>query len=72
MADLTRFDVGLQDGASISVRAPTGGYDALVAALTSDDGERWHSLETDDSIIVLDLSQVVYVRRENGDQRVGF
>ena len=72
MADLTRFDVGLQDGASISVRTGTDSYDALVTALTGDSGDRWHKLETDDSLIVLDLSQVVYVRRERGDQRVGF
>jgi len=72
MTDLRRFDVGLQDGASISVRAEPSAYNALVTALTGDDGDRWHSLETDDSLIVLDLAQVVYVRRERGDQRVGF
>ena len=72
MTDLRRFDVGLQDGASLSVRAETSAYDALVTALTGDGGARWHTLETDDSLIVLDLAQVVYVRRERGDQRVGF
>lgn len=72
MADLTRFDVGLQDGASISVRAESDAYTALVSALTAVGGDRWHTLETDDSRIVLDLSQVVYVRHERGDQRVGF
>lgn len=72
MADLRRFDVGFQAGAQLSVRAEAGAYDAMVAALTDDSDNRWHTLDTDDSQIVIDLSQVVYVRRERGDQRVGF
>ena len=72
MADATKFDVGFQHGASLSVRAETAAHDALVNALTADSGERWHTLDTDDSHIVLDLSQIVYVRRDSGDQRVGF
>ncbi len=72
MADLRRFDVGFQAGASLAVRAEAGAYEALVSALTDDSGDRWHTLDTEDSQIVIDLSQVVYVRRERGDQRVGF
>ena len=72
MADLRRFDVSFQAGASLSVRAEAEAYDALVSALTDDGGSRWHTLDTDDSQIVIDLAQVVYVRRERGDQRVGF
>ncbi len=72
MADTAKFDVAFQHGASLSVRAEAKAYDALMEALTADAGDRWHTLQTDDSHIVLDLSQVVYVRRDSGDQRVGF
>jgi hypothetical protein len=47
-------------------------YDALVTALGDDNSARWHTLPTDDSEILVDLSQVVYIRREGGDQKVGF
>ncbi|CAN5241140.1 hypothetical protein BH20ACT20_BH20ACT20_05180 [soil metagenome] len=72
MADLRRMDVGFQAGAILAVRAEAEAYDALVAALTDERADRWHTLDTDDSQILIDLSQVIYIRRERGDQRVGF
>ena len=72
MADLRRMDVGFQAGAVLAVRAEAKGYDALVSALGDDKASRWHTLDTDDSQILIDLSQVIYIRRERGDQRVGF
>ena len=72
MADLRRMDVGFQAGAVLAVRAEAEAYDALVAALGDDRSDRWHTLDTDDSQILIDLAQVIYVRRERGDQRVGF
>jgi hypothetical protein len=32
----------------------------------------WHELQTEDGPVRLDLAQVVYVRSEIDDQRVGF
>ncbi len=72
MAELRRMDVGFQGGQVLAVRAPVDHYDALVAALADEHAERWHTLDTDDSEIRLDLAQVVYVRRERGDLKVGF
>ena len=72
MPDLRRMDVGFQAGAVLAVRAEAEAYDGLVAALGDDRAERWHTLDTDDSQILIDLSQVIYIRRERGDQRVGF
>lgn len=68
----TRLDVGFQGGQALAVRTATDAYDALVAALGDDKASRWHTLETDDSRILVDLSQIVYIRRESGNQRVGF
>ena len=72
MAELRRMDVGFTGGQVLAVRAPVDAYDALVAALGDDRSQRLHTLETDDSEICLDLAQVVYIRRERGDQKVGF
>ena len=56
----------------LAVRALNSEYDALEKALGDDKASRWHPLHTDDSEILIDLSQVVYIRRESGDQKVGF
>jgi hypothetical protein len=66
------MDVGFQAGAVLAVRAEAEAYDALVGALGDDKSPRWHTLDTDDSQILIDLAQVIYIRRERGDQRVGF
>jgi len=71
-ADLTRIDVGFQGGPVLAVRATPESYDNLVKALGDDNAQRWQTLTTDDSEILVDLSQVVYVRRESGDLKVGF
>jgi hypothetical protein len=66
------MDVGFQAGAVLAVRAEAEAYDALLAALEDERADRWQTLDTDDSQILIDLSQVIYIRRERGDQRVGF
>ncbi len=70
--DLRRIDVGFQGGPVLAVRAKAESYDNLVKAMGDDNSPRWQTLETDDSEILVDLSQIVYIRREAGDQKVGF
>ena len=72
MAELRRLDVGFQGGQVLAVRSPVDAYDKLANALGDDKAKRWHTLETDDSEILVDLAQVVYVRRDSGNQKVGF
>ena len=72
MPNLRRLDVGFQGGQVLAVRIEVDVYDALVKALGDDRSERWHQLDTDDSQVQIDLSQVVYVQRESGNQKVGF
>jgi hypothetical protein len=67
-----RIDVGFQGGQVLPVRATKDAYDALVNALQGDGGGRWHRLETQDSEILIDLPQVIYVRRDAEEHRVGF
>jgi hypothetical protein len=71
-AEMKRADIGFQGGQVLSVRVARDAYDGLTSALGSDRADRWHELKTQDSDVSLDLSQVVYVRLDTEDQRVGF
>jgi len=70
--DNRRIDIGFQGGQVLPARVKQDAYDALRRALTEGDKERWHELETLDSKIAIDLAQVIYVRIDTEDQRVGF
>jgi hypothetical protein len=70
MADFTRVDVGFQGGQILDVKVADDAYAGLRKALQKGDG--WHELKTQDSDVALDLSQVVYVRLDTEDHRVGF
>ena len=70
--DNRRIDIGFKGGQVLPARVKQDAYDALRKALTEGDKERWHELETLDSKIAIDLAQVVYVRIDTEDQRVGF
>jgi hypothetical protein len=74
MADdgLKRLDIGFAGGSVLSVRTRQSAYDALVGALADDGAARWHELNADDSVLKLDLAQIVYVQRETEGERVGF
>ena len=70
--EVKRADIGFQGGQVLTVRLSSESYDALHRALGDDSAGRWHELKTADSDIAIDLSQVVYVRVETEEQRVGF
>jgi len=73
MADESRrIDIGFQGGPVLPARLKQSSYDELHKALSKDRSERWFELETIDSKISIDLSQVVYVRIDTEEQRVGF
>jgi hypothetical protein len=73
MADETRrIDIGFQGGPVLPTRVKQSSYDDLRKALSNERADRWFELETQDSKISIDLSQVVYVRIDNEEQRVGF
>jgi hypothetical protein len=73
MADETRrIDIGFQGGQVLPARVKQSGFDGLRSALSDERSDRWFELETVDSKIAIDLSQVVYVRIDTEEQRVGF
>ena len=65
-----RIDIGFQGGQALAVRVTDEVYDELVSALGQD--RRWHKLKTQDSEVTLDLPQVVYVRLDTEEHKVGF
>lgn len=64
-----RVSVGFQGGQVLSLRVTDEQLQALYRAL-GDGG--WHELESEDGPVRIYLGQVVYVRLDEGDQRVGF
>jgi hypothetical protein len=73
MADTPRrIDIGFQGGQVLPVRVSQEVHDAFRKALSDSSAERWFALHTQDSEVHVDLSQVVYVRLDTDDQRVGF
>ena len=67
-----RIDIGFQGGQVLPARVKQSAFDGLRRALSDERAERWFELETQDSRISIDLSQVVYVRIDTEAQRVGF
>ena len=70
MSDFTRLDIGFEGGQVLSVRVSGDEFSGLRKALQK--GEGWHQLRTQDSDITLDLDEVVYVRLDTEEHRVGF
>jgi len=71
MATAERLTVGFRGGQSLPVRAEQKAAEGLRKALEKGGGG-WHELATEDGPVLLDLSEVVYVRIDLDEQRVGF
>jgi hypothetical protein len=69
-AEAKRVEVGFSGGQAIAMRISEEAYSGLRKAVRNDAG--WVELETADGTIALDLSQVVFVKLEAGEHRVGF
>jgi hypothetical protein len=64
-----QISIGFQGGQVLSLRVSDENLQALHKAL-GDTG--WHELDSEEGPVRLDLGQVVYVRSESSDLRVGF
>jgi hypothetical protein len=64
-----RISIGFQGGQTLALRVTDEQLDALHRSLGSGG---WHELSTEDGPVRLDLAQIVYVRAEGDEQRVGF
>ena len=66
---LQRVTIGFSSPQVLAVRMEDGALDGLLQALKAGD---WHDLTVDDGTIRLNLGEVVYVRTERDEHRVGF
>ncbi len=64
-----QISIGFQGGQVLALRVEDAQLKALQKMLGED---AWHELESEDGPVRLDLGQVVYVRSESSDLRVGF
>jgi hypothetical protein len=67
-----RVDIGFSGGQAFPVRLHEAEYGKLREALESDRSDRWHVLTSEDSEVLIDLAQVVYVRVDTEQRGVGF
>jgi hypothetical protein len=70
--EVKRIDIGFQGGQVLLVRVKTAEYESLRTALGNEKADRWFELKTEDSEVALDLAQIVYVRLDTEEHRVGF
>jgi hypothetical protein len=64
-----QISIGFQGGQVLSLRVADKQLEALHKALGN---TGWHELETEEGPVRLDLAQIVYVRSESSELRVGF
>ena len=70
MAD-RRAAIGFQGGQVLSLRLADERLTTLQQVLR-EGRERWHEVEAADGAVLVDLGQVVYLRVESDEHRVGF
>jgi hypothetical protein len=70
-AAVRRGAVGFQGGQVLSIRVQEPELEKLRTALR-DGKERWHELEGADGAVLVDLGQVVDLRVDSDEHRVGF
>lgn len=66
-----RAALGFQGGGSLPVRVAEPQLDELRGALRGQ-GKGWYELEAADGVVLVDLEQIVYLRVESDEHRVGF
>jgi hypothetical protein len=64
-----QISIGFQGGQVLALRVTDEQLKALQKVLGD---KAWHELASDEGPVQLDLGQVVYVRSESSDLRVGF
>jgi hypothetical protein len=68
--EIRRVEVGFSGGQVISVRLDEKAYQDLRRA--AQNGRDWYDVETTDGTIALNLGEVVFVKLESSEHRVGF
>ena len=66
-----RGAIGFQGGQVLSLRLPEQELERLRTVLR-EGRERWHEVEASDGAVLVDLGQVVYLRVDSDEHRIGF
>jgi hypothetical protein len=66
-----RGALGFQGGQVLSLRISDEQLDTLRRTMR-EGRERWHEVEATDGAVLVDLGQVVYLRVDSDEHRVGF
>ena len=66
-----RGAIGFQGGQVLSIRLPDAELEKLRTVLR-DGRERWHEVAATDGAVLVDLGQVVYLRVDSDEHRIGF
>jgi hypothetical protein len=66
---LQRVTIGFQGSQVLALKMQDPDLDALLQALAGGD---WHDITVDDGTVRANLSQVVYVKTDRDESRVGF
>lgn len=67
---LKRVEVGFSGGQTIVMRLSDKAYDDLRRAVQSRDG--WYEVDSADGVVAIHVGQVVFVKSDSGEHRVGF
>ena len=67
-----RVDIGFTGGQVLSLRMKESDYEGLRTALEDGKSEGWQTVKTEDSEVRIDMAQVVYVRVDTDQHKVGF
>jgi hypothetical protein len=70
-APVRRAAIGFQGGQVLSLRLSEDNLSSLRQTIR-DGRERWREVEAADGAVLIDLGQVVYLRVESDEHRVGF
>jgi hypothetical protein len=65
-----RISIGFTGGQVLAARVQVADREALETALERRDG--WYKLDCEDATVRVDLAQVVFVRTDSDEPRVGF
>jgi len=68
--DVKRVELGFSGGQTILMRLSESGYSDLRRALKN--GSSWYEADSADGVIAIDLAQVVFIKLDSPDHRIGF
>jgi hypothetical protein len=68
--EVRRVEVGFSGGQVILMRLGEQAYEQLRRAVQ--DGRAWYDVETTDGVVAINLGEVVFVKLESSEHRVGF